>query len=79
MNDLTNQKGIMHLKIDLSWKYSDDTVMHIATAKGLIISKKEKDIEKFARNIAVEYKICGSKMAGRAPGKTCMKSIQILN
>ena len=32
MNKLTKNKGPLHLKIDLSWKYSDDTVMHIATA-----------------------------------------------
>lgn len=36
MMKITNNKGIKELKIDMSWRYSDDTVMHIATAKGLL-------------------------------------------
>jgi hypothetical protein len=64
----------------MEWRYSDDTVMHIATAKALINQQKNlKEINKVAQQIAVDYKISGTKMAGRAPGKTCMKSIQILN
>lgn len=38
-----------------------------------------KDFDKVCQNIARHYKICATKMSGRAPGKTCMKSIQILN
>lgn len=79
MLELTNNKGIKELKIDMSWRYSDDTVMHMATAKGLISCSKElKSIEKVSQSIAVEYKKCAKKMAGRAPGKTCMKAISIL-
>lgn len=40
MLELTNNKGIKELKIDMSWRYSDDTVMHMATAKGLISCSK---------------------------------------
>jgi len=76
---MTNGKGVLELKINLAWPYSDDTVMHIATAKGLIASNKSNNIYSISKNIAIEYKICGTKMHGRAPGKTCMKSIQILN
>lgn len=63
----------------MSWRYSDDTVMHMATAQALI--KEAKDLSKIQRvfqSIAMEYKNCGKRMSGRAPGKTCMKSINIL-
>ena len=64
----------------MEWRYSDDTVMHIATAKALIDQKKNLNfVNKVAKQMAVQYKISATKMAGRAPGKTCMKSCQILN
>lgn len=80
MLELTNNKGIKDLKIDMSWRYSDDTVMHMATAKGLILCLKDNfSIEKVSQSIAVEYKKCAKRMANRAPGKTCMKAISILD
>lgn len=39
MMELTNNKGPLALNITFAWKYSDDTVMHIATAEGLIKTK----------------------------------------
>ena len=44
---MTKGKGCKGFKIDLSWKYSDDTVMHIATSLALINcgKRKEKDID----------------------------------
>ena len=40
MMEITNNKGVKELTIDLKWIYSDDTVMHIATARGLINQAK---------------------------------------
>jgi len=53
--------------------------MHIATAIALTNSKVTDTIPVISQRIAKEYKICSKKMAGRAPGKTCMKSLSILD
>lgn len=42
MMELTSQKGVLKLVVNKkSFRYSDDTVMHFATAKGLIQCKIE--------------------------------------
>lgn len=50
MLEITNQKGIKELNINMQWKYSDDTVMHIATAQALINQLKNlKDLNKVSQ------------------------------
>ena len=44
MMEITKGKGPLHLKLNLDWRYSDDTVMHIATAQGLIQSTIKENI-----------------------------------
>ena len=66
--------GIDKIKVNKTmWMISDDTVMHIATAEGLL-SRWEEDKEKLYSNIAMKYKECMHDMAGRAPGLTCSDS-----
>lgn len=77
--EMTKGKGPLHLTINMAWKYSDDTVMHIATAKALSKIKKDSSIDVIGKEMAVQYKKCWSRMSGRAPGKTTGKSIMILN
>lgn len=79
MMNITGGKGPLHLKIGLDWRYSDDTVMHLATAQGLAQSKLTDDLEVIAKRVAKEYKKCSKLMSGRAPGKTCMKTLSIIN
>ena len=79
MMRITANKGPLHLKIGMDWRYSDDTVMHIATAQGLVQSKLSDDIEVVVKRVAKEYKKCSKLMSGRAPGKTCMKTLSIIN
>lgn len=76
---MTKGKGPLSIKIDMSWRYSDDTVMHIATAIALSNIDKNTTIENIGTKIAMEYKKCWKHMAGRAPGKTTCKSVSILN
>ena len=63
MLELTNNKGIKQLKIDMSWRYRDNTVMHMAIAKGLL-AFQVLNIKGFLNllllsiKIAVEYKKC---------------------
>jgi hypothetical protein len=38
---MTQGKGTAGLKVDMSWRYSDDTVMQIATVKALLDSKTQ--------------------------------------
>ena len=79
MTELTQGQGPLRLTIDKSWRYSDDTVMHIATARGMLKAKPNDTIEVITKSIALFYKECVKYMAGRAPGKTCIKSISILD
>ena len=58
--------------------YSDDTVMHIATAKGLLQSQINDNLAKICQNVAKEYKACWSKMPGRGAGITCRRAVDKL-
>ncbi|KRX10219.1 SMAD/FHA domain [Pseudocohnilembus persalinus] len=40
-NEITKNQGMKNFKISLSWKYSDDTIMSIATIEGLIEGIKQ--------------------------------------
>lgn len=44
MMKITNDKGPLFLRLNLDWRYSDDTVMHIATAQGLVQSNAKEDV-----------------------------------
>ena len=58
------------------WRVSDDTVMHIATAEGLLTSWSGS--EELYSAIALKYKECMRDMAGRAPGLTCSRTVRLL-
>jgi hypothetical protein len=53
MMEMTNGKGPLYLNIDLAWRYSDDTVMHIATAKALSKCTKKSNTDGIAKQIAI--------------------------
>ena len=59
-------------------RVSDDTVMHIATAKALCNVGASEDIDKICQEIAKEYVLCMEDMDGRAPGITCIRGAKML-
>ena len=75
---LTGGKGPLAIRLGLDWKYSDDTVMHIATARALVQGRPADPLPALATALAREYKQCSRCMSGRAPGKTCMKALSII-
>lgn len=79
--ELKKLGGVKKLKISLpGWPVSDDTVMHIATAKALVLkSVTEKPTEDLYLTIAREYKECMSDMNGRSPGDTSSAFSSMLN
>ena len=77
--DLTKGKGILELAVnDKDWIYSDDTVMHIATALALVTLKKTSPTDDIAQKIAIEYVKCWDNMDGRAPGNGTRNSVMRL-
>lgn len=50
---MTKNKGPLALTINLEWRYSDDTVMHIATAKALSMCKKNTPTADIAKLMAI--------------------------
>lgn len=79
MMQLTDQLGISKLHIHpATFRYSDDTVMHIATAQGLLDSHPHSSLDHICTNIAKYYKSCMKDMGGRAPGATCIRGANAL-
>mmetsp|Transcript_3186 Transcript_3186/g.4377 ORF Transcript_3186/g.4377 Transcript_3186/m.4377 type:complete len:418 (+) Transcript_3186:78-1331(+) len=85
MKEAEELGGVMNLELKLpEWTLSDDTIMHIATAKALLsdwFSKKEFHVDlekKLYPKICEEYVICWSDMTGRAPGIQCANAMPLL-
>lgn len=78
MMKITENKGPLALNINNDWKYSDDTVMHIATAKALEKVTKETTIDEIGKYLAAEYVACWVHMKGRAPGPTTRNAVESL-
>ncbi|KAA6397023.1 MAG: putative ADP-ribosylarginine hydrolase [Streblomastix strix] len=72
LEDLEKLGGIDALQIQPpEFIVSDDTVMHNATARGLVT--EAENIDKLFQNIHTQYCKCMKDMRGRAPGTTCTK------
>ena len=72
--------GINNLFID-KWYASDDTVLHLATAIGLVkgISKKGFSVESYGLALMKEYVACMNNLSpDRYPGKMTMTSLKML-
>lgn len=58
--------------------YSDDTVMHFATAKALLEVQPTDSLQIICQNVAKHYKTCWKQMGGRAAGVTCGRAVGAL-
>eukprot|EP01088_Endostelium_zonatum_P000503 TRINITY_DN10753_c0_g1_i1.p1 TRINITY_DN10753_c0_g1~~TRINITY_DN10753_c0_g1_i1.p1 ORF type:complete len:438 (+),score=116.27 TRINITY_DN10753_c0_g1_i1:75-1388(+) len=77
LGELTKEKGLSGLKITGDyWCVSDDTVMNMATAEGLIAVKDVGD--ELFQKIGSRYVACWSDMNGRAPGGTCGAGVRAM-
>ena len=77
LSKFTKNSGIKKLKIDKKWRYSDDTVLHIATAEALLkTDKKNFSIAKTSKKIAISYKNTLKELKTRGPGKRTIKSLE---
>jgi len=64
-------------KIDVrGWLISDDTVMNIATAEGLV--EPYGSLEELYTRISNRYIVCMDDMRGRAPGNTCIAGCRVM-
>jgi ADP-ribosylglycohydrolase len=59
------------------WVASDDTIMHMATARALLHETKY-DIDKIGNRLAIEYVKSFENMSGRYPGKWTEQNIKLL-
>ncbi|XP_072274725.1 ADP-ribosylarginine hydrolase isoform X2 [Pyxicephalus adspersus] len=75
--ELANLGGIEKIDVN-SWKVSDDTVMHIATAEALVAAGKDTTPATLYPLIAGKYIECMDDMDGRAPGMTCITGTDLL-
>ena len=74
--ELEAMGGLQKIKVNTrEWPVSDDTVMHLATADALVTGKTGDELY---LEIAKSYIDCMDDMGGRAPGPTCMNSVQML-
>ena len=79
MMKLTQGEGVLKLTLNKrNFPYSDDTVMHFATARGLLESTPTDPTHIISQNVARQYKDCWKDMKGRAAGKTCAQAVSQL-
>lgn len=81
LRNMTGGRGILALDMT-NWRVSDDTVMHLATAEGLVIAAGGpggwSDFDQVLRCVASETKKCAQDFAARAPGKSEQQGLKLL-
>ncbi|XP_052785476.1 ADP-ribosylhydrolase ARH1-like [Mya arenaria] len=72
--------GIESIHVTLPyWPASDDTVLHIATAKALVAQKRDTNKEVLYSKLAEQYKVSMQDMGERAVGPTTESACHLLD
>ncbi|KAJ4455019.1 putative ADP-ribosylarginine hydrolase [Paratrimastix pyriformis] len=78
LHNLESFGGLENLIIR-GWMVSDDTVMHIATAEALLLTRHSPRRDTIFEKLSEKYtQCCATNMSGRSPGKRCMRTMLLV-
>ena len=81
LDALTGGRGMRGLVVTRrgEWLVSDDTVLHLATAEGIVAAGPGASMDTMMRAVAERSKRATNDMTARAPGRTTQRSLRAID